>query len=146
MKISTDRLAICYYGFDGTATTTETREVNVVVGAGNYEGTFTTDHNCSGTQFPIAGETDITLTGENTLVIENAFNLVGGQIDLVVDGSNVTVPTQEQALAGGIATVTLDGSGTMNSTATSFVIDYNYDNAAPLIGGQGSCTVTYTRQ
>jgi hypothetical protein len=86
------------------------------------------------------------LTGANSLVIENAFNLVGGQIELIVDGSDVTVPAQEQDLAGGIATVTLDGTGSMNSTATEIVIDYNYNNAAPIIGGQGSCTVTYVKQ
>lgn len=138
------------YGVYYTATneygsTTEMREVIVTVGTGNYEGDYVTESDCPNA-FPIAGETAITLTGANSLVIENAFNLVGGQIELIVDGSDVTVPAQEQDLAGGIATVTLDGTGSMNSTATEIVIDYNYNNAAPVIGGQGSCTVTYVKQ
>ncbi len=135
---------VTYTATNQYGTSTATREVNVVVGVGNYEGSYSTDHDCSTTRFPIAGSTDIELSSASTVTITNAFNLIGGEIEVSVDNMTATVEEQTVSVLG--SDIIFNGSGTMNNTGTELVINYNYNNLAPLIGGSGSCTVTYIKE
>ncbi|MCC5923342.1 MAG: DUF5011 domain-containing protein [Crocinitomicaceae bacterium] len=120
-----------------------TREVIVTLGNGNFIGEYEITSNCSQTAFPLNGTVELDLIGETGVVMNNVFNLVGGSIEGTVNGTTLTIPQQSVNIT--LGNIELSGTGTMNNTATQMVVNYNYNNTTPLIGGSGSCTATYTK-
>jgi hypothetical protein len=120
-----------------------TREVIVTLGNGNFIGAYEVDSDCSTTRFPLNATAELELMGENGIVIENFFNLVGGTAEGTVNGVTLTIPQQTINIT--LGNIEFSGSGTMNSTATQMVVNYNYNNTVPLLGGSGTCTATYTK-
>jgi azurin len=72
------------------------------------------------------------------------FTLIGGTANASINGSTITIP--QQSVDATVGQINFSGTGTMNSLGNTIVITYTYDNTAPLIGGQGTCTATYIKQ
>lgn len=125
----------------GTATTTRT--VNVVISQDNWLGTPSVTDDCNVALFPVSGSPTITAGATTSdLIFDPMFTLVGGTMNATVDGSDITVPQQTINVTTG--DIIFSGSGTMNVNGTQFTIVYNYENTTPVIGGTGTCTVTYS--
>jgi len=143
----TGSFTVTYSASNTHGTTTATRTVNVVLGQSSYLGNFTTSHTC-GNDFPHRQNIQI-MAGDasNQIKIDNAFSLLGvqfGNIVMTVSGANVTVPPSTANLPLGAGTIEFSGTGTMNSTGTSMVVNYDWTRTG-LITGQGDCTVTYVK-
>jgi len=122
------------------------RIVNVVIGQGNYIGTYDLASDCSTTEFPLnAAQEAVALSTADSLQFDNFFNLVGGTAVATINGSTITFPNQTIGTFGG--DIVFDGTGTMNGTGTEMTVTFNYDSSAiPFVGGVGSCTATITKQ
>lgn len=124
-------------------TATKTRTVNVVIGQDNWLGSPTVTNNCNVALFPVNGSPTITAGATSSDVIINPmFTVAGGTVNATVNGSSITIPQQTVNIT--VGDVILSGSGTMNVNGTQFTVNYTYDNTTPVIGGTGSCSVTYT--
>ncbi len=117
------------------------RTVNVVVCVDNLLGDYSVDDDC-GNQL---ADTHTISAGANNneVIIDNIVTLVGGQVIGLLSGSTITISEQEIDLTAG--KFTISGTGTINSNATEIVFDYTWDNSIPFIGGNGTCTATYTK-
>lgn len=136
---------VVYTASNGNGTSTATRVVNVVLTADAYLGDYNNVNDCGTTSFPLAGNSTVAAgTSSNEVVIESAFNLVGGQIFMTVDNQNITVPFQTQNIT--VGDLEFSGSGVMNSDGTVMTITFDYVNTTPIIGGDGTCTATFTKQ
>jgi hypothetical protein len=135
-----------YSATNANGTTTAKRTVNVVIGAENWTGpTWALTSTCSGTQFPVSASPSITAGATATDInIENFFNLVGGTATGTINGAAITIPSQIINIT--IGDVEFSGTGAMNATGTQIQITYTYDNNAPFIGGNGTCTAIYDKQ
>lgn len=152
---------VIYSATNEHGTTTAIRNVNVVIGQGNWLGTWTVSSDC-GTSFPLNSTPDITAgAGSSDIVIDGMFSISippipvilpsglniasGGTANATVDeAGNITMPNQVYDIAG-IGSITYSGSGTMNGTGTQFVVNYTFNNTLPGIGGSGNCTATYVK-
>jgi hypothetical protein len=94
-------------------------------------------------KFPVAADPTITVGTGNSISIDPMFNLIGGVANATVSGLTITVP--QQTINIQVGDIIFSGSGTMNSAMNSFTINYDYENTAPLVGGTGSCSATYTK-
>jgi hypothetical protein len=123
--------------------TTAIRKVNVVLKQSSYLGAYTATNDC-GTAFPLSSSATVVAgASANEVIIQGAFQLVGGEIKLLIDGNNITIPFQSVSIT--IGTIELSGTGTMNNTGTEMVLNFDYNNTTPIIGGEGSCSATYTK-
>ncbi len=118
------------------------RTVNVVVCVDNLLGDYSVDDDC-GSQL---ADTHTISAGANNneIIIDNIVTLAGGQVTGTLSGSTITIPQQDFSIT--VGTFTLSGSGVVNSNATEIVFDYTWENSTPLVGGNGTCTATYTKQ
>ena len=133
---------VTYTAENENATVTATRTVEVKFMQSNYLGDWTTTSDC-GTTFPVADATINAGATSNAIELDGFFTLVGGTATANIAGSTITVPNQTISITGG--DVTFSGTGTMAADGMSFTINYTYDNQVPFIGGQGTCTATYTK-
>jgi hypothetical protein len=146
---SVGSFTVMYSASNAQGTTTASRLVNVVLGQSSYLGNYTTVQECSMTQFPVNGTANVVAgASANELIIQEAFTGIAGIINLTVSGAQITVPTQTVVIdlfglpAGEIS---FSGTGVMNDNATSMTISYDYVNTTPLVGGEGTCVVTYNK-
>jgi hypothetical protein len=82
------------------------------------------------------------------LIIQDAFQGISGNINLTIAGAEITVPQQSitiEVFGFPAGEISFTGTGEMNDNATSMVITYNYNNTTPLVGGEGTCVVTYNK-
>lgn len=134
---------VTYTATNVHGTATATRTVNVVIGQDNWLGSATVTDDCNLALFPVSGSPTITAGATTSdLIFDPMFNLVGGTMNATIDGSDITVPTQTINVTTG--DIIFSGSGTMNVNGTQFTIVYNYENTTPIVGGTGTCTVTYS--
>ncbi|MFK7786252.1 MAG: immunoglobulin-like domain-containing protein [Crocinitomicaceae bacterium] len=134
---------VTYTATNEHGTATATRTVNVVVGQNSWLGSPTVTDDCGVTVFPVSGSPTISAGATTSdLIFDPMFTLVGGTMNATIDGSDITVPQQTINITTG--DIIFSGSGTMNVNGTQFTIVYNYENTTPLVGGTGSCTVTYS--
>jgi len=121
------------------------RIVNVVIGQGNYIGTYDLASDCGATAFPLnATQEAIALSTADSLKFDNFFNLVGGTAVATINGATINFPSQTINIT--VGDIVFDGTGTMNGSGSEMIVTFNYDNTAPFIGGTGSCTATITMQ
>lgn len=140
---TTGSFIVAYTATNTHGTSTATRTVNVVIGQDNWLGSPTVTNNCNVALFPVNGSPNITAgAGPNDIVINPMFTVAGGTVSATVNGSTITIPQQTVNIT--VGDVILSGSGTMNVNGTQFTVNYTYDNTTPIIGGSGSCTVTYS--
>ena len=136
---------VTYTASNANGTTTAKRKVNVIIGQDNWLVTWSLSSNCGATQFPLAGSPVISAgSSASALTIDNMFTLIGGTANASINGSTITIPQQSVDIT--LGQINFSGTGTMNSLGNTIVITYTYDNTAPLIGGQGTCTATYIKQ
>jgi hypothetical protein len=141
---STGSFVVNYTATNQHGTASASRTVNVVLAQSSYLGDYSQTNDCSATEFPLAGNVTVAAgTNSTEVIIQSAFTLVGGEIRLIIDGSNITIPNQSVSISFG--TIEISGSGTMNATGTEMTLNFNYDNTTPFIGGQGSCSATYSK-
>jgi hypothetical protein len=136
---------VTYTATNLNGTTTAERTVNVVIGQDNWLVNWTLQSNCGATAFPLSNAPVITAGNNATsLNIDNMFTLIGGTATATISGSTVNIP--QQTVDATIGQISYSGTGTMNDQGNQIVITYMYDNNAPFIGGEGTCTATYTKQ
>lgn len=152
---------VTYTASNEHGTTTATRTVNVVVGQGNWAGSWMVSSDC-GTAFPLNSSPTITIgSGGDDIVIDGMFSISipaipivlpnglniasDGTANATVDGQDITIGNQTYDVAG-VGSITYSGVGTMNATGDEFTVNYTYDNTLPGIGGSGTCTATYVKQ
>ncbi|MCJ8290962.1 MAG: DUF5011 domain-containing protein [Crocinitomicaceae bacterium] len=134
---------VTYTATNEHGTATATRTVNVVISQDNWLGSPTVTDDCNAALFPVNGSPTITAGASTSdIIIDPMFTVVGGTVNATVDGSTITIPQQTINIT--VGDIILSGSGTMNVNGTQFTVNYTYDNTTPLIGGTGSCTVTYS--
>ena len=134
---------ITYTATNEHGTATATRTVNVVIGQSNWLGSPSVSDDCNIALFPVSGSPTITAGATTSDInIDPMFTVAGGTVTATIDGSTITVPQQTIDIT--VGDIILSGTGTMNVNGTQFTIDYTYDNTTPIIGGSGSCTVTYS--
>jgi len=120
------------------------RSVTVMMGQAAWLGFWVQSNACDAFQFPLSTDPEVIVgTNSNEIIIDNFFNLVGGAIFCDIDGQDITV--SQQTINITLGDVILSGSGTMNSEGTQFIINYDYENTAPFVGGTGTCEVTYDK-
>jgi hypothetical protein len=135
---------VTYTATNENGTTTATRTVNVNIGQSNWLVTWAVTSNC-GNSFPLTPDPAITAgSTANELIIDNMFNLVGGTANATINGNNITIPNQTIDVT--LGQVIFSGVGSINNQANEIIINYNYENTIPLIGGVGTCVATYTKQ
>ncbi len=140
---SVGSFTVTYTATNTHGTSTKTRTVNVVISQQNWLGSPTQTNTCNATQFPLSGSPAVAAGASNTsITISNMFTLVGGSINGTVDGVTLTIPQQTVGIT--LGDIILSGIGTMNSNGTVFTVTYTYSNTTPVVGGSGTCTVTYT--
>lgn len=123
---------------------TATRSVYVIIGQGNWLGNWTCTHNCDPILFPLSQDPVIIAgASETEIVIDNMFNLIGGSVNGTLDDQIITIPQQTVDIT--LGEIILEGSGAMSNSGNQIVIDYDFENTTPLIGGLGSCTVVYDK-
>lgn len=134
---------VTYTATNEHGTASATRTVNVVIGQANWLGSPSVNNDCNVALFPISGSPTITAGATTSdIIIDPMFTLVGGAANATVNGSNITIPQQTINIT--VGDIIFSGSGTMNVNGTQFTVVYNYENTTPLIGGTGTCTVTYS--
>ncbi|PHR27154.1 MAG: hypothetical protein COA38_13640 [Fluviicola sp.] len=134
---------VTYTATNEHGTATATRTVNVVISQDNWLGSPTVTDDCNAALFPVNGSPTITAGASTSdIIIDPMFTVAGGTVNATVDGSTITIPQQTINIT--VGDIILSGSGTMNVNGTQFTVNYTYDNTTPLIGGTGSCTVTYS--
>lgn len=147
-SVNTGTTGIYYVNYKATnvnGSATAKRKVNVIIGKDNWLATWEVTSNCGATSFPLAGSPAVTSgSNANELVFDNMFTLVGGTAYATISGANITMPEQTIEITGG--EVTFTGNGTMTATGNIININYSYINTIPLIGGEGTCVATYTKQ
>lgn len=135
---------VIYSATNDNGTSTATRVVIVEITAESLTGTYTVTSDCDGTQFPLNETPEIILgANENEILIDEAFNLVGGQIMGIVANDEVAIPFQTIDIT--LGDIEVDGGGLYNSLGTEITITYFYNNTAPIVGGQGTCTAVYSK-
>jgi hypothetical protein len=135
---------VTYTATNENGSATATRTVNVNIGQDNWLVTWAVESDC-GNAFPLTPDPVFSAgAGANGLVIDNMFNLFGGTANATINGNNINVPSQTIDVTFG--QVTFSGVGSINNQANTITITYTYDNTIPLIGGQGTCVATYTKQ
>jgi hypothetical protein len=135
---------VTYTATNENGSATATRTVNVNIGQDNWLVTWAVESDC-GNSFPLTPDPVFSAgAGANGLVIDNMFNLFGGTANATINGNNINVPSQTIDVTFG--QVTFSGVGSINNQANTITITYTYDNTIPLIGGQGTCVATYTKQ
>jgi hypothetical protein len=142
----TGTYTVTYTASNSYGTATATRTVNVVIDQSVWSSnTWDITHNCGATAFPLASPPTIAAGATSSdLEFSSFFTLVGGTANATISDESITFPSQVISITGG--DVTFSGTGTMNSTATEIVVQYTYDNTVPILGGNGTCTATYTKQ
>jgi len=142
----TGTYTVTYTATNAYGTATATRTVIVVVNQSVWTSkTWNITHDCGTTAFPLASPPTIGVGATSSdLELTSFFTLVGGTANATINGETITFPSQVITLTGG--DVTFSGTGTMNNTATEFVVNFTYDNTIPVLGGNGTCTATYTAQ
>jgi len=141
---TTGSYEVNYSATNANGTATAQRVVDVVIGQDNWTVTWDVSSDC-GTGFPLAGTPEVSIgTSANQLVIDNMFMLVGGSANATINGATITIPQQSVNIT--IGNIDFSGSGTMNSQGNQITINYTYVNSTPLIGGEGQCIATYTKQ
>lgn len=134
---------VTYTATNEHGTATASRTVNVVIGQDNWLGTPSVNDDCNAALFPISGSPTITAGATiSDIILDPMFTLAGGTANATVDGSDITVPLQTIDIT--VGDIIFSGSGTMNVNGTQFTVVYNYENTTPLVGGTGTCTVTYS--
>lgn len=140
----TGTYSVTYSATNENGTATAIRTVIVVIDQSTYLGEWTVTSDCSTTTFPLAGTPEILVGATaNDINIDGFFTLAGGTAVGTISGNTITIPNQTINIT--VGDITFSGSGTINSTGTEMVINYVYDNTTPFIGGQGSCSATYTK-
>jgi hypothetical protein len=135
---------VTYTATNENGSATATRTVNVNIGQDNWLVTWAVESDC-GNSFPLTPDPVFSAgAGANGLVIDNMFNVFGGTANATINGNNINVPSQTIDVTFG--QVTFSGVGSINNQANTITITYTYDNTIPLIGGQGTCVATYTKQ
>lgn len=135
---------VIYSASNENGTTEAIRTVNVEVTQNNWTVTWDVTSNC-GTAFPLSATPAITAgSDENSIIIDNMFNLVGGTATATINGAAISIPQQTVNIT--VGDVIFTGEGTMNSQGTILTITYTYENTTPLIGGSGTCVATYVKQ
>ncbi len=135
---------VTYTASNENGSATATRTVNVNIGQDNWLVTWAVASDC-GNAFPLTPDPVFSAgAGANGLVIDNMFNIFGGTANATINGNNINVPTQTIDVT--LGQVTFSGVGSINNQANTITITYTYDNTIPLIGGQGTCVATYTKQ
>jgi hypothetical protein len=142
----TGSYTVTYTASNDYGTTTATRTVNVVINQDVWtSNTWDLTHNCGLTAFPLASPATVGAGATvSDLEFTSFFTFAGGTANATINADSITFPSQVITLTGGDAT--FSGTGTMNNTATEFVVEFTYDNTVPLLGGNGTCTATYTAQ
>ncbi len=140
---SVGSFVVTYTATNEHGTATATRTVNVVIGQDNWLGTPSVTDDCNVALFPINGSPTITAGATTSdIIIDPMFTLAGGTATATVNGSNITIPQQTINIT--VGDIIFSGSGSMNVNGTQFTVVYNYENTTPIVGGTGTCTVTYS--
>ncbi len=140
----TGTYSVTYSATNENGTATTIRTVIVVIDQSSYLGEWSVNSDCSTTTFPLAGTPEILIGATSTDInIDGFFTLAGGTAVGTISGNTITIPSQTINIT--VGDITFSGSGTMNATGTEMVINYVYDNTTPFVGGQGSCSATYTK-
>lgn len=142
----TGSYTVTYTASNEYGTVTATRTVTVLITQDVWvTNTWDIVDDCGTTSFPLSSPPTIANGATaSDLAFTSFFSLVGGDATATINGDAITFPSQTIALTGG--DVTFSGTGTMNNTGTEFVVSFTYDNTVPLLGGNGTCTATYTKQ
>lgn len=147
-SVNTATTGVYYVNYKATnanGSATAKRKVNVIIGKDNWLVTWDVTSNCGTTSFPLSGTPSVTSgSNANELVIDNMFTLLGGTAFATISGANINMAEQTVPVTGG--EIIFTGTGTMTATVNIININYSYDNTIPLIGGQGTCVATYTKQ
>ncbi len=147
-SVNTATTGVYYVNYKATnanGSATAKRKVNVIIGKDNWLVTWDVTSNCGTTSFPLSGTPSVTSgSNANELVIDNMFTLLGGTAFATISGANINMAEQTVPVTGG--EIIFTGTGTMTATGNIININYSYDNTIPLIGGQGTCVATYTKQ
>ena len=134
---------VTYTATNEHGTATATRTVNIVISQDNWLGSPTVTDDCNAALFPISGSPVITAGATTSdLILDPMFTLAGGTANATVNGSDITIPQQTINIT--VGDIIFSGSGTMNVNGTQFTVVYNYENTTPVVGGTGTCTVTYS--
>ena len=134
---------VTYTATNEHGTATATRTVNVVISQDNWLGSPTLTDDCNAALFPVNGSPTITAgVSTSDIIIDPMFNLAGGTANATVNGTDITIPQQTINIT--VGDIIFSGAGSMNVNGTQFTVVYNYENTTPLVGGTGTCTVTYT--
>ncbi|NVK63331.1 MAG: DUF5011 domain-containing protein [Flavobacteriales bacterium] len=140
---SVGSFVVTYTATNEHGTATATRTLNVVIGQDNWLGTPSVTDDCNVALFPINGSPTITAGATTSdIIIDPMFTLAGGTATATVNGSNITIPQQTINIT--VGDIIFSGSGSMNVNGTQFTVVYNYENTTPIVGGTGTCTVTYS--
>ncbi len=135
---------VTYTGTNEYGSTSVTRTVTVALQLENWTVNWDLTNDC-GNAFPLSSTPTIEAGATSQeLNITGMFTLVGGTANATISGATITIPTQTFGITGG--DITYDGIGTMNATGTQIIIDYDYVNSVPFVGGTGTCTAIYTKQ
>ena len=142
----TGTYTVTYTAANSYGTATATRTVNVVIDQSVWtSNTWDITHDCGVTAFPLASPPTIAAGATSSdLEFSSFLTLLGGTANATINAESITFPSQLVSVTGG--DITVSGTGTMNNTATEFVVNYSYDNPIIIIGGDGTCTATYTKQ
>jgi hypothetical protein len=147
-SVNTATTGVYYVNYKATnanGSATAKRKVNVIIGKDNWLVTWDVTSNCGTTSFPLSGTPSVTSgSNANELVIDNMFTLLGGTAFATISGANINMAEQTVPVTGG--EIIFTGTGTMTATGNIININYSYDNTIPIIGGQGTCVATYTKQ
>ena len=134
---------VTYTATNEHGTATATRTVNVVISQDNWLGSPSVTDDCNVALFPVNGSPVITAgTTTSDLIFDPMFTVAGGTMNATISGSTITIPQQTINIT--VGDIIFSGTGTMNVNGTQFTVVYNYDNTTPVIGGTGTCTVTYS--
>ena len=143
-KDSIGTYVITYTASNEHGSVSTERSVTVIMGQGAWLGFWVSTNACDALQFPLTADPEVIVgSNSNEIIIDNMFNLVGGAIFCDIDNQTITV--SQQTINITLGDIILSGSGTMNSEGTQFIINYDYENTAPFIGGTGTCEVTYDK-
>ena len=135
---------VTYSSTNEYGTTNATRTVNVVLDQASWIGDYDVVDDCGTAASLQDVQTFAAGATTNDIIISNVVDLVGGDLNATISGTTLTIPQQDIDLS--VGTLTISGTGTMNNDGTAITLSYTYDNTTPFIGGQGTCTATYTKQ
>lgn len=105
-----------------------------------FVGDWTVTTDC-GFAFPTSGNQNISIVnGTQNEILFSPFILGGDATGSVSNRTQVSIGLTNQGPYAYSAT------GTINAAQDEIILNINYDNSIPFIGGSGSCIATYEKQ